>query len=133
MIVNVCIIIIIINSQEEIIQLCADDSNYTVKWRSCKAGLRCGMQAVVGLEKHLWLLLTWLTEQRLNQGCQSFKAKSASYSHMNQKSPTFVDRGCSRSHSAWRCTVAEWNTVTCSPMGYVLPSDLPLALQIPFA
>lgn len=132
MIVNVCIIIII-DSQEEIIQLCADDSNYTVKWHSCKAGLRCGMQAVVGLRKHSWLLLTWLAEQRLNQSCQSFKTKSASYCHTNQKSPTFVGRGCGSSHSAWRCTVAERISDTCLPVGYVLPSGLPLALQIPFA
>lgn len=93
-------IIIVINSQEEIIQLCEHGSNSTAKWDSCKAGLRCGMQAVVKLGKHLWLLLTWLTEQELNQGCQSFRAKSTSYYHMSQESPTFVARGCSSSHPA---------------------------------
>lgn len=78
--------ITIINSQEEITQSYKDGSNYTAKWDSCKAGLRCGMWAVVGLGKHLWLLLTWLAEQGLNQGCQCFRARSTSYHHMNQES-----------------------------------------------
>lgn len=59
----------IINSQKEIVQLSEDRNNYTAKWDSCKTGLRCRMQAVAGLGKHLWLLLTWLMEQGLNQSC----------------------------------------------------------------
>lgn len=65
--------IIIIKWQEEIIQLSEDGSNYATKWDSCKAGLRCGMQAVAGLGKHPWPLLAWLTEQaqRFNTGVVS--------------------------------------------------------------
>lgn len=46
------IVIIIVNSQEEIIQLYEDGSNHTAKGDCCKAGLRCEMSGA-GLGKHL--------------------------------------------------------------------------------
>ena len=115
------------------IQLSEDDSNYTAKWDSCTARLRRGMQAVVRLGKHLWPWLTWLTEQGLNQGCQSCRARSTSHYHTNERSPSFVAGGWGSCHPAWRCTVVGRTSDTCSLMGYILPSALPSAAQITFA
>lgn len=63
----------------------------------------------------------------IEPGSQSLELKSTSYCCMTPKSPISVAR------ERWRYWVVGGTGDTRSPMGYVLPSGLPPAVQAPFA